>query len=64
MSPTIIIEAPPIQVDVHVVDVVVPKKFGEVSYDTTRMPLYENHVARHVRDREVKIYLLFEIHML
>lgn len=48
------LEAPPIHIDPPAIDVtvldVVPEVFGRVPYDMSVLPLYANHVARHVWD--------------
>ena len=48
-------EAPHVQVDAPVI--VVLGEFGGSSYDSSLFPLYADHVALHVWDRKINVYV-------
>lgn len=61
VSPAAASKAPPIQVVVLVVDVAIPEEFGGGPFNTSLLPLYVNHAARHVWDKKVKFISIYSL---
>lgn len=49
-------EVPLVQVDVSADN---PEEFGGGLYDISMLPLYADHVARHVWDGELKVFCVY-----